>query len=208
MNRPVKIALLSSFPLLLTGQIAPQSSIIIGAPTTPWFQFYVDAQLYQGTATFVWPQGSKHILQAVNNLPPGNTCPASMTAQLAADNTIIAAFGGWKDNAGLLGQSSDPVQTITADPRITSITAGVSLSYRVTLNFFNGPTDGTGTPIYCTSTNGSPGAAPPTLVPGNVFIDSSGFWNSAILYLSAGQHTLNAFSYPGFVFDGWSINEI
>jgi uncharacterized protein (TIGR03437 family) len=210
MNPIVKIALLSSFPVLLAVQGAaqnvPQSGIMIGAPTTPWFKFYVDGQLYQGTATFVWPQGSKHIVQAVSNAPAGFTCPGVLSTQLNSNNETIVLFTGWKDNTGVLIPAADPIQTVTADPTITSLTASITLAYRLTLNFFNGPVAPNGAALYCQATVGSPGPPPPDLRPGVAYVDGLGYWNSAILYVQAGKHTLNAFPYPGFVFDGWSLN--
>jgi len=205
MNRIVKIALLVGFPALLPAQPV-QSSIIIGAPTTPWFKFYVDGQLFQGTATFVWPQGSKHTIQALSNIPGGVTCPGVLLSQLNTDGSMEVLFTGWKDNTGLLIPTADPIQTVTADPTITSLTASIQLSYRVTLNYYNGQLDANGNALYCVATSGAPGPAPPDLRPGVVFIDGVAYWNSAIVYVPAGAHTLNAFPYPGFVFDGWSMN--
>jgi hypothetical protein len=206
MNRIVKIALLVSFPALLPAQPAPQSSIIIGAPTTPWFKFYVDGQIYQGTATFVWPKGSKHTVQALSNLPLGVTCPASLLSQLNTDSSMEVLFTGWKDNNGLLTPGADPIQTVTADPTVTSLIASIQLSYRVTLNYFNGQLDANGNVLYCLAPSGAPGQPPKDLRPGVVFIDGVSYWNSAIIYVPAGNHTLNAFPYPGFIFDGWSMN--
>jgi uncharacterized protein (TIGR03437 family) len=206
MNRIVKIALLASFPAVLAAQPVQQSSIIIGAPTTPWFKFYVDGQLYQGTATFVWPKGSKHTVQALSNLPLGVTCPAVLLSQLNTDSSMEVLFSGWKDNTGLLIPGTDPIQTVTADPTITSLEATIQLSYRVTLNYYNGQLDASGNVLYCLATGGAPGPAPKDLRPGVVYIDGVSYWNSAIIYVPAGNHTLNAFPYPGFVFDGWSMN--
>src|SRR5258708_250334 len=206
MNRIVKIALLLSSPALLMAQPAPQSSIIIGAPTTPWFKFYVDGQLFQGTATFVWPKGSKHTIQALSNVPLGVTCPGVLLNQLNTDGSMQVLFTGWKDNHGFLIPTADPIQTVTADPTITSLLASIQLTYRVTLNYFNGQLDSNGNALYCLATEGAPGPAPKDLRPGVVFVDGLAYWNSAIVYLPAGPHTLNAFPYPGFVFDGWSMN--
>jgi uncharacterized protein (TIGR03437 family) len=207
MNRILTIALLAGFPALLVAQNVPQSSITIGAPTVPWFKFYVDGQLYQGTATFVWPQGSKHTVQAVSNVPGGVTCPGSLATQLNSGNDMAVLFAGWKDNLGLLVPTTDPVQTITADPSITSLTATIQLSYRVTLNYYTGPIAADGTALYCLATTpGSPGPPPKDLRPGIAYIDGIAYWNSAILYVAAGIHKLNAFPYPGFVFDGWIVN--
>src|ERR1039457_4134116 len=180
MNRILTIALLAGFPALLVAQNVPQSSITIGAPTVPWFKFYVDGQLYQGTATFVWPQGSKHTVQALSNVPGGVTCPGSLATQLNTGGAMAVLFAGWRDNKGLLVPAVDPVQTIPADPSILALTATIQLSYRVTLNYYTGPLAADGTALYCLATIGSPGPPPPDLPPGTAYIDGIPYWNSAI----------------------------
>jgi uncharacterized protein (TIGR03437 family) len=207
-NRIFTIALLSGFSAVLWAQTAPVSSIRIGSDTVPWATFLVDGLSYQGIQTFTWPQGSTHIVQVLNTLPQGNNCPANLVAaaQLSIDSQTAILFGGWRDNTGLLYPSADTVQTITADPSITSLIASFTVTYRVVLNFFQGQP---GETLYCQPTAaGAPYDIPPPdqLRPGVVYIDGAAYWNSAIVYLPQGTHTLNAFPAPGFTFTGWSVN--
>src|SRR5579863_9371193 len=101
----------------------------------PVGQFYVDGLLYTGAATFLWPAGSKHILQFKTDV----LSSAGAVVQTSTDGTTQYGFGGWVDNAGLLQVGGDPIQTITADPRITSITTQLSVAYRVNLQFYSAP---------------------------------------------------------------------
>jgi len=201
MNR---FALLSA--LFLTGLCsysqAQQSAITIS--TTPsGAKFTVDNQLYIQPATFVWPKGSKHTLVFITD-PVLPNQPANTSIQTSVDGTTKWAFGGWQDNAGLLLPTGDAIQTITADPRITTIKSTLTASYRVILSFFNSGNNDPISPPTC----GAPGAIPQgQFRPGVVFIGPGCYWSSANLFLPAGSPlTLNAFPYPGFVFIGWSSN--
>ena len=163
-------------------------------------QFYVDGKLYTGAATFLWPSGSKHILQFKTDSLVGSG--SSTTAQTSFDGTTQYGFGGWVDNAGLLQVGNTPVQTITADPRITSITTTLTIAYRVRLEYFDAPGSGGVAP-----TCGSPGPVPPgVLRPGLVVVNGVCYWSSAEFFAPAGLLTLNAIPFPGFVFLGWSVN--
>jgi len=208
LNRIVTIALFSGFPAVVCAQTAPVSSVRIGSDTVPWARFLIDGLYFQGISTFTWPQGSKHIIQVLSDLPAVNTCPANFVTavQTSIDAKTAILFSGWKDNTGYLLPNTDPVQTITADPAITSLIAIFTVSYEVVLNFFQGQTNTD--PIYCQPTSsGAPGAPPPDqLRSGIAYIDGIPYWNSAIIYLAAGSHTLNAFPFPGFTFDGWSLS--
>jgi hypothetical protein len=128
----------------------------------PIAQFYVDGKLYTGAATFLWPAGSKHTLQFLTD--PSSSAPV----QTATDGTTQYGFGGWVDNAGLLQVGTNPIQTITADPRITSITTQLSIAYRVNLQFYSAP--GASNAPTC----GSPGPLPPGVFrPGLVVVNSA-----------------------------------
>ena len=166
----------------------------------PVAQFYVDGKLYTGLATFLWPAGSKHILQfKTDSVAAGGS---SATVQTSSDGTTQYGFAGWVDNAHLLQEGSSLIQTITADPRITSITTTLAIAYRVSLQYFDGSGYGANPP-----TCASPGPLPPgVLRPGVVVINATCYWTSAVLYLPAGSLTLNAIPFPGFVFLGWSVN--
>jgi uncharacterized protein (TIGR03437 family) len=160
--------------------------------------------VYNKAATFVWPAGSKHLVAFLTD-PPLLGQPANTAIQTSPDGSVQYAFSGWLDNAGLLIPTGDAVQTITADPRITSIKANLTVGYRVMLDFFSSgdPTD-TGISPTC----GAPGKIPSgQFRPGIIYIGSQCFWSSASVFVGANQVVnLNAFPMPGFVFLGWSTN--
>lgn len=198
MNRLTLLAFLSLGGLALQAQPAFSTITISTSPSGARFQ--VDGITYQQAVTFNWPAGSKHILVFLTNLgangqPIGNV-------QTSLDGSTAYELTGWVDNANLIQPSTAAVQTITADPSITSITGKLTLLYRVQLNFFEGP--GGNTPPTC----GAPGAIPAgQFRPGIVFVGNACYWASANLYVQANSPiVLNAYPYPGFVFLGWSIN--
>lgn len=199
MNRLVPLVLLSLGGICLQAQ-AQQSTITIS--TVPsGARFAVDGFIYSQAATFVWQAGSKHILVFVTDpVLPGQ--PVNTSIQTSPDGGTQYAFTGWTDNAGLLIPVGDPVQTITADPHVTSLKATLTVNYRVILDYFVSP-DPT-LPTSC----GAPGGIPlGQFRPGVVFLGSQCFWASANVFVPANSPlTLNAFPYPGFVFIGWSTN--
>src|SRR5260370_20373918 len=117
MNR---FALLSA--LTLTGLCsyaqAAESAITISTDP-PGAEFSVDGQVYIQAQTFVWPKGSKHLLVFITD--PVLPNQGVTAVQTSVDGQTKWAFGGWVDNAGLLLPGNDAIQTITADPRITTI---------------------------------------------------------------------------------------
>ena len=189
--------------LLLTGLCAQaQTSSTITISTVPSaVRFSVDGQVYSSAVTLNWPAGTKHLLVFITDPPLPNQTTTSFI-QTALDGSVQYSFSGWADNAGLLIPTTDPVQTITADPRITSLKANLQVSYRIMLNFF-APPDGN-LPATC----GAPGAIPAGVFrPGLVYLNTQCFWASANIFVPANtQLSLNAFPYPGFVFLGWTLN--
>ncbi len=161
----------------------------------------VDGQVYNQAVILNWPAGSTHLVVFLTDPPlPGQTTTQNVQTSTAGDTQYL--FQSWTDNLGLLIPNGDPVQTVTANPGLTTLTANVQVSYRVLLNLFT-PWDGAG-PSGC----GAPGAIPPsTLRPGLVYVNDICYWDSAVLFVPAnGPVTLNAFPYPGFVFVGWAMN--
>ena len=198
MNRLCLPVLLSLTALCLNAQTSSTTTI----STVPsGVRFMVDGQVYNQAVTLNWPAGSKHLLVFVTDPPlPGQSSAANI--QTSEDGGTQYAFTGWVDNAGLIIPKVDPLQTITADPHITSLKATLAVTYRVTLSFFNPPDSAT------PSTCGAPGGIPPGVFrPGVVFVNSTCYWASANIFVPANtQLTLNAFPYPGFVFLGWALN--
>jgi uncharacterized protein (TIGR03437 family) len=199
MNRLSLVVLLSVTGMGLQAQTALSTITISTSPSGAIFS--VDGQVYNQATTFVWPAGSKHLAVFITDPAlPGQ--PPNTVVQTAPQLDTQYIFKGWFDNLGLDLPTGDPVQTITADPSITSFTASLTIGYRIQLNFFNSPG-----PLLL-PTCGAPGAIPAgQFRPGIVFIANQCFWSSVNIFVQAGTKVpLNAFPYPGFVFIGWNSN--
>ncbi len=199
MNRLSLVMLLLLAGLGLQAQTGLSTITISTNPSGA--RFAVDGQVYIQATTFVWPAGSKHIVVFITDPAlPGQ--PPNTVVQTDAQGDTAYVLSAWTDNLGLTQPTADPVQTVTADPSITSFTASVNVSYRVQLNFFNAP--GSALPATC----GAPGAIPAgQFRPGIVFLNTNCFWASANPFIQAGTKlALNAYPYPGFVFIGWTTN--
>src|ERR1700722_1133485 len=197
MNRSSILFLLSLGGLCLHGQTS--SSITIS--TSPsGAQFQVDGTTYTRAVSFIWPEGSEHVVVFVTDPPlPGET-----TNALQTDGNTQYAFSGWTDNNGLV-QPKVPLIVVTANPAVTSITATLGAAYLVSLDYFaSANPDTTSAPSTC----GAPGAIPPGQTrPGVVYIGGTCYWSSATFFVQAGTvENLNAYPYPGFAFIGWAMN--
>ena len=156
--------------------------------------FTVDGTPYSSAAYFTWTAGSKHTLAFVANSGPA--------IQLNDPQGTKYSFSGWKDSKGQLLATNDIVQVVTADPTITSYVASVNVLYRVQLKLQD-PLSSPGSPPTC----GAPGSqASGSSRAGVVYLSGTCYWADATVYLPAGLVSLNAFPYPGYVFDGWTSN--
>jgi uncharacterized protein (TIGR03437 family) len=199
MNRLSLFALLSVAGFGLQAQTTLSTITISTAPSGA--RFAVDGTVYNQAVTLAWPAGSEHLVVFITDpILPGQQ--ATTVVQTAPQGDTQYIFKSWVDNLGLIQPAADPVQTVTADPSLTSLTANVSIGYRVELNFI--AETGTAFPPTC----GAPGAIPAGYFrPGIVFIGNQCFWSSANLFVAAGtQVALNAYPYPGFVFIDWTSN--
>lgn len=200
MKRLLILFLLSLGGLYLEGQTT--SSITISTnPQGP--QFQVDGVTYSKAVTFLWPTGSTHYVVFITDPPAAGQSASSVQTSLTGTTEWV--FGGWQDNNSLVQPASSPIQTITANPAITSFTATVSVNYRVNLTYYTQPSlANPSSPPTC----GAPGAIPAgAFSPGVVYIGSTCYWSSVATFVTAGSSlTLNAYPYPGFAFEGWSIN--
>jgi uncharacterized protein (TIGR03437 family) len=198
MKRLLLLFLLSLGGLCVEGQTT--SSITIS--TNPQgARFQVDGTTYASAVTFLWPQGSTHYVVFITDPPlPG---AASSNVQTSLDGTTQYVLTGWEDNNQLVVPATSPIQTITANPAVTSFTATVNLNYRVNLTYYTQPSMSASPP-----TCGAPGAIPAgAFSPGVVYIGSQCYWSSVATFVTAGSSvSLNAYPYPGFAFEGWSIN--
>jgi uncharacterized protein (TIGR03437 family) len=174
----------------------PVSSVSVGL-SLPGPVFFVDGQRYNTQQTFLWPQGSKHIVQFL--LSVDSTSGTTLPFQAANGDVARWFFGGWQDNLGALSPSSAVVQTVTATPGLTSLIGTVTVSHKVNVVFYNSPGDsGCGL---------APQSAPlDGWRYGIIYLDGKCYDASADVFLPAGPHTLNAFPYPGFGFVGWIVN--
>ena len=185
--------LFASAPVMAQAIIGVTVSLTQAGPN-----FDVDGQIYSGSQTFFWPVGSKHILQFPFS---SNALGQALQYQSGAGDSVQWSFAGWSDNLGLLAQGAAAVQTITVQPGLTSIVGSVSTALRLTITFPPGTGDG-GTNRNC---NGAPGDPAPTTGVGwgLVYVNSTCYSDSAVVYVPAGQVRLNAFPFPGYAFEGF-----
>jgi uncharacterized protein (TIGR03437 family) len=189
------------FALFICGSIVaqPRNAITIGASvTTPYGPvFIVDGTSYITPQVFEWVQGTPHVVQFPLSLDPNFNVT---TYQSVANDNVRFSFTGWTANTNIFPSNSGPVVVVTADPSLTTLTAGVTVTYLLNINF---PT-GTGS-SGCSP--GPPGTPAPTGQPsGVIYVNQQCFGDSALVYEPAGPLTLAAVPYPGWVFYGWLVN--
>jgi uncharacterized protein (TIGR03437 family) len=182
--------------LVLCGGAWAQSniaSVIVG--TTPvGAVFSVDGVNYSSNQTFLWPQGSKHIVTFIYSLATDGT---SLGYQLSNNAQQRFTFSGWMAAQTNLGGGA-PSVTVTADPTIPTVIATLQENFLVQLQFPNG--GATNCPV-------GPGAPTGTgTLSGVVYFNGSCIATSQSLYAAAGPLPLLALPYPGWVFYGWEIN--
>lgn len=198
MNRFFLLLLLTFGGMCLKAQVTSPITI----STNPaGARFTVDGNLYYSAVSFNWPEGSEHIVVFVTDPPqPGQT---TSVVQTSIDGRTQYTFGGWVDNQGLLQPNLAPVQVITANPAVTTLTANVNVAYEIHV-LYGVSAGSTSSPPTCAA----PGALPPGVFePGVVFINSTCYYSSVVTFQPANSViTLNAYPYPGYVFTGWSLN--
>ncbi len=182
------------------GQTATISSVRISTDPSG-ARFYVDGQLYHAPQVFLWPAGSKHIVQFPTTL---NRDGSYTPCHFSNDQNYQYCLTGWTDSTGTLASGAAAAQTFTASPGLTWITAGVRVLYKVNLRFMDPPLGDTAAPRDGCA---SPGDAPQDyLRTGIVFLGGNCYGWSTNLWVPGGAVALNAIPYPGFVFIGWNIN--
>jgi uncharacterized protein (TIGR03437 family) len=200
MNRFFLLSLLTLGGMCLQAQTT--TSITIS--TNPaGAHFLIDGTLHTMAATLNWPVGSEHtIVFLTDPVSPGQ--PSSLV-QTSSDGGTKWLFTGWVDNLGLIQPIADPIQVVTANANITSLTAQLSVSFKINLNYFS---SGLANDVPIPPTCGAPGAIPAgQFRPGVVYVGQQCYWSSVVLFQPAGNLVnLNAYPYPGFVFRGWSLN--
>jgi len=205
-----RMILLTTLGLLASfgAQAQSSTSIRIGTTFTSLSGanpvFMVDGVSYTSPQTFVWPVGSKHIVVFPYSLAGDGI--TSLNYQSASYDSIRYFFAGWTPNSTVtLSPGQSNIQTVTADPSVTSLTANVTAQYRVHLVV---PNASANTNINC--------AGAPTDAPSDPGREGIMYFNGACYgssttpdtdpFVTAGTYTLNAFPYPGWVFYSWQIN--
>jgi uncharacterized protein (TIGR03437 family) len=192
-----RIAILSLLAFLgMTSTVDAQGvgSVTIQA-THRLAKFTVDGQTYYGGAqVFLWAYGSTHIVE----FPLRDD-----GYQYADSQSTRFIFSGWTDGGSLLHGGVRTI-TVTAGPQITQFIANVTPHHRTPVLFYGayppGPLDAT--PTSCAA----PGDGPPDEARvGVVIVAGACLWNSAELWLPEGRHIINAFPYPGYVFEGIKV---
>ncbi len=176
------------------GAWAQITSVMVGTNANG-AAFSVDSQSYITTQTFLWPEGSKHILSFPSSVDANGN---PLGYQTTSDRLTRFTFGGWSTSSGTF-PGSGPTITVTADPTIASYTASVSVSYQLQIQIPGVPSN-----VTC---NGSPGNASPTgFQDGVIYVNGACYASSAISFAPAGPLTLAEFPFPGWAFYGWQIN--
>jgi uncharacterized protein (TIGR03437 family) len=145
--------------------------------------FTVDGQTFQGSASFLWPQGSKHTL-TVQSIEVGNTPKTQY------------GFTGWTSTAGsLVGTWNATTLIVTADPQLQSVVAAFNTFYEFDLIFYTCPPDANPCPSPAQiSVVGSAPSGPGPLITNQ----------SYSAYVPAGTSIgLTVQPNPGYIFTGW-----
>jgi len=171
------------------------SSVMVG--TTPvGAVFSVDGVNYLSNQTFLWPQGSKHIISFVFSLASNGT---SLGYQLSQNGQTQFMFGGWTAAQTVLGGNASTV-TITADPSIPTVIGSLQVNYLVQVLFPNSSA------TICAGAPGNPAGS--GTISGIVYFNGGCLATTQTVYLPAGPLPLLAIPYPGWVFYGWQINNV
>lgn len=150
--------------------------------------FSVDGQIFYGSATFIWPEGSKHILSSVTN---------GERYEDSCRRVISSSTGGtWTDN---LDEKLDgSTIAVTAHPEITWYHiggGGYTEEYKVRLEFSNDNANGL---FACTQ-------GPEY---GKVYMDGKCYDRTTDVWMSPRIVPFQAYPPPGFVFVDWAGHEI
>ncbi len=156
-------------------------------------KFIVDGLLYRGSASFLWPEGSKHVLQFAHINDDG--------FQYSDIRTTRFLFGNWRTNQTGLLTAATNFLSVTASPGLTRISALLVVQHLVQIRFFEaGPTYPSNLAL-CGSQ-----ADPNYFTPGVVQFGAICYNQNTELWIGEGTFPLQGVPYPGFVFLGWKAN--
>jgi hypothetical protein len=156
-------------------------------------KFFVDGLHYQGSASFLWPAGSKHIIRFANVNEDG--------FQYNDQRNTRFFFGSWRtDSAGLLTQGGD-LLTVTAGPNLTKISGEMVTEHLVQVRFFEAGPVFPSSLALCGATADSR-----CFTPGVVMFAALCYNQNTDLWIGEGQFLVQGVPYPGFVFLGWKTD--
>ncbi len=190
-----RIGLLGALSCLAASPSFAQETLVTISVEPRGVPYQVDGTGYYAPTSFVWPKGSKHILEIAIY------CITSPTAPIP-DACQSRYKPSWATNVGLIGEST--VLVVTADPAITFYKGSTSPEHRIRLALRN--TGGLPvSPIPLTALLGSKclGPRPSSGAPGLACVNGQCFQEGVDLWLPPGDIVLHAIPYDGFVFRGW-----
>jgi uncharacterized protein (TIGR03437 family) len=191
----MRFAARTLFALLLVGypSLAQVAQIKISMSPGDGIPFTVDGQTFYGSATFLWPQGSKHPV-TVQPAETGNT------------PRVQYGFQNWTINTPVPQTWSPTTLIVTADPSVQSVTANFITAYELDVIYTTCTTDGS----PCQSPGKICGIAEiRTPLPNdpypNILCNSTTYTiETTSAFVPAGSSVpLIAQPYPGYIFTGW-----
>ncbi len=166
-------------------------------------RFKVDGQVYQSMQNFIWPLGSRHVVQFLYSLDEHD----QVTAYQFSDGHVARfSFSGWvvsgPNGASVPNvNSGGPIVEFFVEPDLSAIIGTVTLEHLVYLDFLPNLPDN----AVADSCAGSPQDPPQDFTRmGVVFIDQVCYdRTNHEIWLAGGEHDLSALAYIGWVFQGW-----
>ncbi|MGA2184899.1 MAG: hypothetical protein ABSH47_17915 [Bryobacteraceae bacterium] len=172
--------------------------------------FLVDGQPYVSSAVFSWVIGSKHVIQALQDLAPPGYDPTTIAtrANLNEFPSCYRRFSGWTDSSGQVGgvDEASPVITVTADPALSQLVADYIENCMVFIDFY-----GDNPPAWPNSCDTDPPLPAGSPIPQGIVWASAGllhkcYWNNVAEYVTIPNPiTLAVYPSPGWLFQQWDL---
>ena len=200
-------AIMFAMSLVWTGSAqaqtpAPGGINVIVQMTHPEATFTVDGNRFQGKASFLWPAGTKHVLDFPLTVADGFPAGYQYTYNGSnIRNFVRFGFVSWGTNQSNSAVAGGTNFTFTADPSLTRITGTVGAEYLLHLRFFEAGPVLPPSEAYCSATANSN-----YFSPGVVTVASACYNQNVDIWQSAATLVVNAIPYPGFVFIGWKTD--
>ncbi|MEP7367300.1 MAG: hypothetical protein ABI972_28915, partial [Acidobacteriota bacterium] len=183
----------------------PAGQQVVIRSKDPRVVIQVDGADYRGSASFLWPIGSKHIVSApISLIDEQQTVPRCQ--YWVPDRSTRFCDFTWRDNTGFLQGTSDRYVTLTVSNDTTWFEVTYQTEHKVSLNFSNTSANDPSVP-ESGNTCGAPGTPVPAVFrTGVVIVGGNCFLSNGVTWLGEGVVPINAYPFPGFVFLGWAVN--